>query len=75
MCQCMEPTKATVWIPDPLLTPSQEKSQVDLPEEKVGKKRKRKKKMGKTLNQLKKSSVMELEIHFNHILASLQQAS
>ena len=38
----MEPTKATVWIPDPLLTPSQEKSQIDLPEEKIGKKRKRK---------------------------------
>ena len=38
----MEPTKATVRIPDPLLTPSQEKSQTDLPEEKVGKKRKRK---------------------------------
>lgn len=42
MCQCMEPTKATVQIPDPLLTPSQEKSQIDLPEEKVSKKRKRK---------------------------------
>ncbi|DAA22604.1 ribonucleases P/MRP protein subunit POP1 isoform X1 [Bos taurus] len=42
VCQCMEPTKATVQIPDPLLTPSQEKSQIDLPEEKVSKKRKRK---------------------------------
>ncbi|XP_061027450.1 ribonucleases P/MRP protein subunit POP1 isoform X2 [Eubalaena glacialis] len=39
-CQCMEPTKSTVCLPDPLLTPPQEKSQNDLPKEKIGKKRK-----------------------------------
>lgn len=36
----MEPTKSTVCLPDPLLTPSQEKSRTDLPTEKIGKKRK-----------------------------------
>ncbi|ELK08648.1 ribonucleases P/MRP protein subunit POP1 isoform X2 [Pteropus alecto] len=41
-CQCMEPTKSTVCIPDPLLTPSQEESQTALPDEKIVKKRKRK---------------------------------
>ncbi|XP_067567770.1 ribonucleases P/MRP protein subunit POP1 isoform X2 [Pseudorca crassidens] len=40
VCQCVEPTKSTVCLPDPLLTPSQEKSQTDLPTEKIGKKRK-----------------------------------
>lgn len=42
MCQCMEPTKSTVCIPDPLLTPSQEESQTELHDEKIVKKRKRK---------------------------------
>ncbi|XP_016013339.1 ribonucleases P/MRP protein subunit POP1 isoform X3 [Rousettus aegyptiacus] len=42
MCQCMEPTKSTVCIPDPLLTPSQEESQTELHGEKIVKKRKRK---------------------------------
>uniref|UniRef100_A0A2K5X6W8 POP1 homolog, ribonuclease P/MRP subunit n=1 Tax=Macaca fascicularis TaxID=9541 RepID=A0A2K5X6W8_MACFA len=41
-CQCMEPVKSTVCITDPLLTQSQEKSQTELPDEKIGKKRKRK---------------------------------
>ncbi|XP_037659279.1 ribonucleases P/MRP protein subunit POP1 isoform X2 [Choloepus didactylus] len=40
VCQCMEPIKSTVCIPDPLLTPSQEKNQTTLPDEKIGKKRK-----------------------------------
>ncbi|TKC41560.1 ribonucleases P/MRP protein subunit POP1 isoform X2 [Monodon monoceros] len=40
VCQCVEPTKSTVCLPDPLLTPSQEKSRTDLPTEKIGKKRK-----------------------------------
>nr|XP_036851722.1 ribonucleases P/MRP protein subunit POP1 [Manis javanica] len=40
VCQCMEPIKSTVCIPDPLLIPSQEKSQTELPDEKMGKKRK-----------------------------------
>lgn len=38
----MEPIKPTVCIQDPVLSPSQEKSQTELPEEKIGKKRKRK---------------------------------
>lgn len=38
----MEPVKSTVCIADPLLTQSQEKSQTELPDEKIGKKRKRK---------------------------------
>ncbi|XP_066235296.1 ribonucleases P/MRP protein subunit POP1 isoform X1 [Saccopteryx leptura] len=42
VCQCVEPAKSTLCIPDPPLTPSQEKSQTKLPEEKIGKKRKRK---------------------------------
>ncbi|XP_072805600.1 ribonucleases P/MRP protein subunit POP1 isoform X3 [Vicugna pacos] len=42
VCQCVEPTGSAVCIPDPLLTPSQEKSQTELPEEKIGRKRKRK---------------------------------
>ncbi|XP_059984043.1 ribonucleases P/MRP protein subunit POP1 isoform X3 [Lagenorhynchus albirostris] len=40
VCQCVEPAKSTVCLPDPLLTPSQEKSQTDLPTEQIGKKRK-----------------------------------
>nr|XP_019570559.1 PREDICTED: ribonucleases P/MRP protein subunit POP1 [Rhinolophus sinicus] len=40
VCQCTEPTKSTVCIPDPLLTPNQEKSQTKLPDGKIGKKRK-----------------------------------
>uniref|UniRef100_A0A480U8K2 Ribonucleases P/MRP protein subunit POP1 n=1 Tax=Sus scrofa TaxID=9823 RepID=A0A480U8K2_PIG len=39
-CQCMEPTKSAVCIPDSLLTPSQEKGQTDVPKEKIGRKRK-----------------------------------
>ncbi|XP_078209608.1 ribonucleases P/MRP protein subunit POP1 isoform X3 [Callithrix jacchus] len=42
VCQCVEPIKSVVCITDPLLTPSQEKSQTELPDEKIGKKRKRK---------------------------------
>nr|XP_010586723.1 ribonucleases P/MRP protein subunit POP1 isoform X1 [Loxodonta africana] len=42
VCQCMEPIKSTVCTPDPLLTPPQEKSQTELPDEKIGKKRKHK---------------------------------
>ena len=38
----MEPIKSTVCTPEPLLTPSQEKSQTELPDERIGKKRKRK---------------------------------
>ncbi|XP_004370802.1 ribonucleases P/MRP protein subunit POP1 [Trichechus manatus latirostris] len=40
VCQCVEPNKSTVCTPDPLLTPPQEKSQMELPDEKIGKKRK-----------------------------------
>ncbi|KAM9626872.1 ribonucleases P/MRP protein subunit POP1 [Trichechus inunguis] len=40
VCQCVEPNKSTVCTPDPLLTPPQEKSQTELPDEKIGKKRK-----------------------------------
>ncbi|XP_025306111.1 ribonucleases P/MRP protein subunit POP1 isoform X2 [Canis lupus baileyi] len=39
-CQCVEPIKSTICTPDPLLTTSQEKSQTELPDEKIGKKRK-----------------------------------
>ncbi|XP_058420665.1 ribonucleases P/MRP protein subunit POP1 [Diceros bicornis minor] len=42
VCQCTEPIKSAVCIPDPPLTPSQEKSPMELPEEKIGRKRKRK---------------------------------
>ncbi|XP_058131749.1 ribonucleases P/MRP protein subunit POP1 [Dasypus novemcinctus] len=42
MCQCVQPIKSTVCIPDPILTPPQEKSQITLPDETIGKKRKRK---------------------------------
>lgn len=42
MCQCIEPVESATCIPDPLLTPAQEKSQTKLPDEKIGKKRKRK---------------------------------
>ncbi|XP_042780182.1 ribonucleases P/MRP protein subunit POP1 [Panthera leo] len=41
-CQCMEPIKSTVCTPEPLLIPLQEKSQTELPDERIGKKRKRK---------------------------------
>ncbi|XP_054446283.1 ribonucleases P/MRP protein subunit POP1 [Pteronotus mesoamericanus] len=41
-CQCTEAVSPTLLLPDPLPTPSQEKSQTELPDEKVGKKRKRK---------------------------------
>ncbi|XP_039111409.1 ribonucleases P/MRP protein subunit POP1 [Hyaena hyaena] len=41
-CQCTEPIKSDICTPEPLLTPSQEKSQMELPDEKIGKKRKRK---------------------------------
>ncbi|XP_014405686.1 PREDICTED: ribonucleases P/MRP protein subunit POP1 [Myotis brandtii] len=41
-CQCIEPVESTTCIPDPLLAPAQEKSQAKLPDEKIGKKRKRK---------------------------------
>ncbi|KAM5211913.1 ribonucleases P/MRP protein subunit POP1 [Hipposideros larvatus] len=42
VCQCLEPTRSTVCVSDPPLTPTQEKSQTKLPDEKIGKKRKRK---------------------------------
>lgn len=41
-CQCVEPIKPTICTPGPLLTTSEEKSQTELPDEKIGKKRKRK---------------------------------
>ncbi|XP_070248330.1 ribonucleases P/MRP protein subunit POP1 [Myotis yumanensis] len=41
-CQCIEPVESTTCIPDPLLAPAQEKSPAKLPDEKIGKKRKRK---------------------------------
>ncbi|XP_008574159.1 PREDICTED: ribonucleases P/MRP protein subunit POP1 [Galeopterus variegatus] len=41
VCQCTEPIKSTVCIPE-LLTSSQEKNHTELPDEKIGKKRKRK---------------------------------
>ncbi|XP_036904149.1 ribonucleases P/MRP protein subunit POP1 [Sturnira hondurensis] len=41
-CQCTEPVTPTPCVPDPLLTPSREESQPVLPDEKMGKKRKRK---------------------------------
>ncbi|XP_029779557.1 ribonucleases P/MRP protein subunit POP1 [Suricata suricatta] len=52
-CQCMEPIKSTICTPEPLLTASQEKSQTELPDEKIGKKRKRKDD-GKSANPVKK---------------------
>ncbi|XP_048214411.1 ribonucleases P/MRP protein subunit POP1 [Perognathus longimembris pacificus] len=42
VCLCMEPIKPNVCIPDPLPTPTQEKSQPELADKKSGKKRKRK---------------------------------
>ncbi|XP_032104196.1 ribonucleases P/MRP protein subunit POP1 [Sapajus apella] len=42
VCQCVEPIKSVICLTDPLLTPSQEKSQTELPDEQIGKKRKRK---------------------------------
>lgn len=42
MCQCVEPLKSTVCTPSPLPTTSEEKSQTELPDEKIAKKRKRK---------------------------------
>ncbi|XP_026351451.2 ribonucleases P/MRP protein subunit POP1 [Ursus arctos] len=42
VCQCVEPLKSTVCTPSPLPTTSEEKSQTELPDEKIGKKRKRK---------------------------------
>ncbi|XP_034867488.1 ribonucleases P/MRP protein subunit POP1 isoform X1 [Mirounga angustirostris] len=41
-CQCVEPIKSAVCIPSLLPTTSEEKSQTVLPDEKIGKKRKRK---------------------------------
>lgn len=42
VCQCTEPIRPTLGIPDPPQTQSQEKNQAELPEEQIGKKRKRK---------------------------------
>nr|XP_005316369.2 ribonucleases P/MRP protein subunit POP1 isoform X1 [Ictidomys tridecemlineatus] len=42
VCQCMEPIKSNICTPNPLLKPSQEESQIELADEKIGKKRKRK---------------------------------
>ncbi|XP_008055847.1 ribonucleases P/MRP protein subunit POP1 [Carlito syrichta] len=42
VCQCTDPFKSAICIPDSLLVSSQEKSQTELPDEKIGKKRKRK---------------------------------
>ncbi|XP_034524247.1 ribonucleases P/MRP protein subunit POP1 isoform X2 [Ailuropoda melanoleuca] len=42
VCQCVEPLKSTVCTPSPLPTTSEEKSQTEVPDEKIGKKRKRK---------------------------------
>ncbi|XP_003782505.1 ribonucleases P/MRP protein subunit POP1 [Otolemur garnettii] len=42
VCHCMEPIKSAASISDPLPTPSQGKSQTELLDEKIGKKRKRK---------------------------------
>ncbi|XP_047384648.1 ribonucleases P/MRP protein subunit POP1 [Sciurus carolinensis] len=41
-CQCMEPVKSNICTPNPLLIPSQEESQHELADDKIGKKRKRK---------------------------------
>lgn len=71
VCQCTETTKSTVCIPDPLLTPKQEKSQTKLPDEKIGKKRKWKDD-GENAKPIKNLSVTELEIHVNCILGSHQ---
>ncbi|XP_036987017.2 ribonucleases P/MRP protein subunit POP1 isoform X1 [Artibeus jamaicensis] len=40
-CQCTEPVTPTPCVPDPLLTPAHEESQPALPDEKIGRKRKR----------------------------------
>ncbi|VTJ91356.1 Hypothetical predicted protein, partial [Marmota monax] len=42
VCQCVEPIKSKICTPNPLLKPSQEESQIELADEKIGKKRKRK---------------------------------
>ncbi|KAM6171305.1 ribonucleases P/MRP protein subunit POP1 [Erethizon dorsatum] len=42
VCQCLEPVRSTVDIPSPLPTLSHEKSQTEMTDEKIGKKRKRK---------------------------------
>ncbi|XP_077023417.1 ribonucleases P/MRP protein subunit POP1 isoform X2 [Tamandua tetradactyla] len=42
VCQCVEPVRSTVCIPDPPPPPPQGKSQATLPDEKMSKKRKRK---------------------------------
>nr|XP_003479933.1 ribonucleases P/MRP protein subunit POP1 [Cavia porcellus] len=42
VCQCLEPVRSPVSIPSPLPTLSQEKSQTEMTDEKIGKKRKRK---------------------------------
>ncbi|XP_051015421.1 ribonucleases P/MRP protein subunit POP1 [Acomys russatus] len=41
-CQCSEPIKPSVCVPDPLPTPAQEESQPELGDDKISKKRKRK---------------------------------
>ncbi|KAG8520462.1 Ribonucleases P/MRP protein subunit POP1 [Galemys pyrenaicus] len=42
VCQCVEPTIPAICVSDPCLTASQEKSQTELSNEKISKKRKRK---------------------------------
>ncbi|XP_004640117.1 ribonucleases P/MRP protein subunit POP1 [Octodon degus] len=42
VCQCLEPVRSAVSIPSPPPTLSQEKSQTEMTDEKIGKKRKRK---------------------------------
>uniref|UniRef100_A0A8C5KFP4 Processing of precursor 1, ribonuclease P/MRP family, (S. cerevisiae) n=1 Tax=Jaculus jaculus TaxID=51337 RepID=A0A8C5KFP4_JACJA len=42
VCLCLEPIESSVCIPNPLLTPAQEKSQTGPDDEKISKKRKRK---------------------------------
>ncbi|XP_055476131.1 ribonucleases P/MRP protein subunit POP1 [Psammomys obesus] len=41
-CQCTEPIKSSVCVPDPFLTAAQEESPSELSDDKIGKKRKRK---------------------------------
>ncbi|KFO35245.1 ribonucleases P/MRP protein subunit POP1 [Fukomys damarensis] len=41
VCQCLEPIRSTVGLPNPLPTLFQEKSQTEMTDEKIGKKRKR----------------------------------
>ncbi|CAK6438912.1 unnamed protein product [Pipistrellus nathusii] len=41
-CQCTEPVTSATCLPEPLPTPAREKSAMQLPDEKTGKKRKRK---------------------------------